>query len=143
MGVKGGKQGLFEEDNFTSPGYALRLNYTGVPGLRLSGSFYYCANTGSNADKSQTYDGLGKLPLRIYNFEGQYKNRYVEARASVLWGNLTNSNVVSSKNTKLSNKSPYSRITPVRGRHHQRGRLPRHGQEHRHRLDPDRRRRRQ
>lgn len=111
--VKGGKQGLFEEDNFTSPGYALRLNYTGVPGLRLSGSFYYCANTGSNADKSQTYDGLGKLPLRIYNFEGQYKNRYVEARASVLWGNLTNSNVVSSKNTKLSNKSPYSRITPV------------------------------
>ena len=111
--VKGGKQGLFEEDNFTSPGYALRLNYTGVPGLRLSGSFYYCANTGGNADKSQTYDGLGKLPLRIYNFEGQYKNRYVEARASVLWGNLTNSNVVSSKNTKLSNKSPYSRITPV------------------------------
>lgn len=111
--VKGGKQGLFEEDNFTSPGYALRLNYTGVPGLRLGGAFYYCANTGSNADKSQTYDGLGKLPLRIYNIEGQYKNRYLEARANLLWGNLTNSSVVSAKNTKLSNKSPYSRITPV------------------------------
>ena len=37
----------------------------------------------------------------------------MEARANCLWGNLTNSNVVSAKNTKLSNKSPYSRITPV------------------------------
>ena len=29
--VAGGKQGLFETDNFTSPGYAARLNYLGVP----------------------------------------------------------------------------------------------------------------
>ena len=45
--------------------------------------------------------------------EGQYRNRYVEARANALWGNLTNSQVISKKNTMLSNKSPYSRITPV------------------------------
>ena len=45
--------------------------------------------------------------------EGEYKNAYVEARANALWGNLTNSQVISKKNTQLSNKSPYSRITPV------------------------------
>lgn len=43
--VRGGKQGLFEGDNFTSPAYVARLNYTGVPGLRLGGSIYYCPNT--------------------------------------------------------------------------------------------------
>ena len=33
--VAGGKQGFFEEDNFTSPGYAFRVDYRGVPGLRV------------------------------------------------------------------------------------------------------------
>lgn len=107
------KQGIFEEENFTSPGYVAHLAWRGVPGLRLGGSFYYCRNIGSNADKSQTYKGLGTFPIRIYNVEGQYRNRYVEARANALWGNLTNSQVISQKNTMLSNKSPYSRITPV------------------------------
>ena len=48
--VRDGKQGLFEGDNFTSPAYVGRLNYTGVPGLRLGGAIYYCPNTGANAD---------------------------------------------------------------------------------------------
>jgi hypothetical protein len=30
-----------------------------------------------------------------------------------MWGNLTNSSVLSAKNGKLSNKSGYSRLTPV------------------------------
>lgn len=109
----GAKQGIFEEENFTSPGYVAHLAWRGVKGLRLGGSFYYCRNIGSNADKSQTYKGLGTFPVRIYNIEGEYKNAYVEARANALWGNLTNSQVISKKNTQLSNKSPYSRITPV------------------------------
>ena len=53
--VAGGKQGLFEVDNFTSPGYAFRLDNKGVPGLRVGGSFYYCADAGSNSDKLQDY----------------------------------------------------------------------------------------
>lgn len=109
----GGKQGIFEEENFTSPAYVARIDWRGVKGLRLGAAFYYCANVGDNSDKSQTYDGLGKLPVRIYNIDGQYKNKYVEARANCVWGNLTNSQVLSSKNTKLSSKSPYSRLTPV------------------------------
>ena len=34
--VAGGKQGIFEEDNFSSPAYVARLDYKGVPGLRHS-----------------------------------------------------------------------------------------------------------
>ncbi|MCR5313728.1 MAG: hypothetical protein K6E54_08855 [Bacteroidaceae bacterium] len=107
-----GKQGAFEEDNFTSPGYAARLDYKGVPGLRLGLSFYYCKNIGDNADKYQTYKSA-KLPLRIYNVEAQYKNSWVEARANYLLGSLTNSQIVSTTNTKQSNASPYTRTTPV------------------------------
>ena len=55
--VASGKQGLFEEDNFNSPGYVLRVDYRGVPGLRVGGSFYYCANTAGNSDKPNFYEG--------------------------------------------------------------------------------------
>jgi hypothetical protein len=109
----GAKQGKFEEDNFTNPAYVLRVDYRGVPGLRIGGSIYYCDNVGGNADKTQTYDGLGKMPVRIYNLDGQYKNKYVEARANMIYGSLTNSQVLSAKNGKLSNKSGYTRLTPV------------------------------
>ena len=109
----GAKQGIFEEENFTSPGYVARVNWRGMEGLRLGAAFYYCRNTGSNADKSQTYKGIGTFPVRIYNLEGEYRNRYFEVRANGLWGNLTNSDVMSKKNTTLSNASPYSRLTPI------------------------------
>ena len=35
------------------------------------------------------------------------------ARANMVYGNLGNSAKLSEANTKLSNKSPYSRITPI------------------------------
>ena len=70
--VGSGKQGIFEEENFTSPGYVARIDWRGVKGLRLGAAFYYCANTGDNADKSQTYDGLGKLPIRIHGLRTIY-----------------------------------------------------------------------
>ena len=110
--VGSGKQGMFEVDNFTSPGYTARLDWVGVPGLRLGGAFYYCANTCSNSDKSSTYEGK-KAPLRIWNIDAQYKNKYVEARMNYLAGSLTNSTLISSKNGKLSNKSGYTRVMPV------------------------------
>lgn len=69
--VQGGKQGIFEEDNFTSPAYTLRLNYNGVPGLRVGASFYYCANTAANSDKLVEYSF--RAPLRIYTVDAQYK----------------------------------------------------------------------
>ena len=34
--IASGKQGIFEEDNFTSPGYVASSGLQGVPGLRIA-----------------------------------------------------------------------------------------------------------
>lgn len=113
--VAGGKQGIFEEDNFTSPGYVARVDWRGVKGLRLGAAFYYCANTMDNAEKTHNFSTYtsGKAPLRLYNFDGQYRNRFIEARANVLWGSLTNSNAISKANNNPYKNSPYSKVMPV------------------------------
>ena len=111
--IAGGKQGLFEVDNFTSPGYVARLDYKGVPGLRVGGSFYYCHDAGANSDKVQDYAEIGSIPVRIYSADLQYKNKYVTVRGNMVYGNLGNSDGVTMVNKRLSNKSPYSRLTPV------------------------------
>jgi len=111
--VRKGKQGVFEGDNFTSPAYVARLNYTGVPGLRLGASIYYCPNTGANADKLITYDAIGKVPVTLYSFDAQFTNSYVTARANYLSGNVAHADQVGAINGKLSNKAGYSRLTPI------------------------------
>lgn len=111
--VRKGKQGFFEEDNFTSPGYVARLDYKGVPGLRVGASFYYCADAGANSDKYQTYSDIGSVPVRIYSGDFQYKNRYVTARGNIIYGHMSNSDGVTDANKRQSNASPYSKLTPV------------------------------
>ncbi len=103
--VAKGNQGIFEEDNFTSPGYAVRLDYVGLPGLRLGADFYYCADAAKNSDKTYKYSSIGKVPVRIYGLDTQYKNKYLTFRGNVLYGNMTNSAGVSS--VSLSNLSSY------------------------------------
>lgn len=103
--IAGGKQGLFETDNFTSPAYVARLDYKGVPGLRVGASFYYCADAGANADKTYKYSSVGKVPVRIYSADAQFKNRYVTARGNIIYGNMGNSAGVSG--VSLSNNSNY------------------------------------
>ena len=111
--VASGKQGIFEKDNFTSPAYVARLNYLGVPGLKVGGSFYFCNNTAANSDKHTEYNSIGKVPLRIYTADVQYKNKYVTARGNIVYGNLGNSKQLSDVNRRLSGLSPYSRLTPI------------------------------
>ena len=111
--VRKGKQGFFETDNFTSPGYVARLDYKGVPGLRVGSSFYYCKDAGSNSDKHQTYSDIGSVPVRIYSADLQYKNNYVTVRGNLIMGNMGNSDGVTDANKKQSNASPYSKLTPV------------------------------
>lgn len=111
--IAGGKQGFFEDDNFTSPGYVARLDWRGVPGLRTGVSFYYCNNAGANADKSQTYSSYGKIPVEIFTWDAQYKNKYLTARADLTYGHLGNSKAVNERNNRLPGASPYSRLTPV------------------------------
>ncbi len=112
--VQGGKQGLFETDNFTSPAYVVRLNYNGVPGLKVGGSVYYCNNVAANSDKLTEYARIGdNVPLWIYSADAQYKNKYVTARANMIYGNLSHSDALTSINATLSGLSPYTRTTPI------------------------------
>jgi len=103
-----GKQGLFEKDCFTSPAYVGRLDYSGVPGLRVGLSYYYCRDAASNADKPYKYtttrDGRFRVPVQLLTADAQYKNKLVTARANVIWGKVGNSTLVSK--VSLSNKSP-------------------------------------
>ncbi len=111
--IAGGKQGFFETDNFTSPGYVARIDYRGVKGLRSGVSFYYCHNAGANSDKSQTYASDGRIPVTMASWDGQYRNRYVTVRADVVYGHIGNTASVNGKNNKLPGASPYSRLLPV------------------------------
>lgn len=111
--IKGGKAGYFEADNFTSPGYAGRLDYTGLGGLRTGVSVYYCHDAGRNADKEQTYSAAGRVPVAVGTWDAQYAGRFVTARANVVWGYVGNAAAVSRANRLLSNKSPHSRLIPV------------------------------
>lgn len=109
----GAKQGIFEEENFTSPGYAGRIDYRGVRGLQIGGYIYYCNNIGANADKSAAYESIGKIPVYIYGMDAEYINRWVEARFNIMCGNLPKSAELTGINNKLSNKSPYTRQVPI------------------------------
>lgn len=111
--VGSANQGLFETDNFTSPGYVGRLDYKGVPGLRTGVSFYYCRDAGSNADKEQTYASAGRIPVAIFTWDADYRHRYFQVRADLTYGYVGNSAKLSAINRRLSNKSPYSRLVPV------------------------------
>ncbi len=103
--VADGKQGLFETDNFTSPAYTARLEYEGVPGLRLGTTYYFCNDVTANADKRYKYSSVGRSHLSILTADAQYRNKYVTARANVIWGQLENARAMSAVN--LSNKSNY------------------------------------
>ena len=103
--VADGKQGLFETDNFTSPAYTVRLDYEGVPGLRVGASFYFCNDATANSDKRYKYSSIDGARVSILSADAQYRNRYVTARANVIWGQLSNSQQISG--VSLSNKSNY------------------------------------
>lgn len=111
--ISAGKQGFFEADNFTSPAYVARLDYRGVPGLRVGLSGYYCRDAGSNSDKSQTYKSIGRIPVAIGTFDAQYVNRYVTARGNITYGYVGNAAALSAVNLTQSNKSPYTRLAPI------------------------------
>ena len=111
--IAGGKQGFFETDNFTSPGYVGRLDYSGLPGLRTGISFYYCHDAGRNSDKEHTYSEIGRIPVAIGTWDAQYRNKYITARANLTYGYVGNSAALSEVNRMLSNKSPYSRLIPI------------------------------
>ena len=110
--IKGGKQGLFETDNFTAPAYTLRLNWTGLPGLRLGASLFYNPNAGKNADKLITYSSLGKINILLYSFDATYTSKYMTARANFFSGNMPETRALTSANRSLGMGQPYSTPKP-------------------------------
>ena len=106
--VSDGKQGLFEEDCFSSPAYVGRVDYLGVKGLRLGLSAYYCADVTRNADKPYKYSSVGASALTILAADGQYKNRYLTARGHLIYGNLQNANAIGGVNVSNSGNSYHS-----------------------------------
>lgn len=110
--VKGGRQNLFELDNFTSPAWIARLDYVGVPGLRIGGSFYFINDAGGNADKLNTYTSLGKIPVRIWNIDGEYINKYLIIRGNVISGHVGHAAGITRINNSYSKLSPYGRKAP-------------------------------
>lgn len=108
-----GKTSIFEYDNFTSPAYVARVDYRGVPGLRVGGSWYFCNNIGANADKPTTYTSYGDIPVRIYTVDAQYINRFLTFRGNCIFGNLGKSDKLSQANLNLGNNSPYTRAVPI------------------------------
>lgn len=103
--VADGKQGIFESDNFTSPAYTARFDYEGVPGLRVGASYYFCNDATANADKRYKYSSIDGVRVNILSADAQCRNRYVTARANLLWGQITNSQKLSG--VSLSNLSKY------------------------------------
>lgn len=109
--VGGAKQGLFEQDIFTSPAFVGRLDYKGVPGLRVGGSFYWCADAGKNSNFPHYYSTF-KVPVRIYTADAQYMGRWVTARANIVHGNIGNT-VKLTRSTLGRTSAAYSGNTPV------------------------------
>lgn len=103
--VGSGKQGLFEVDNFKSPGYFGRLDWRGVAGLRVGASAYYCRDVTENADKAYKYSLVGGARLAIWSLDAQYANRYVTLRANYICGDLENAAKISA--VTLSSQSSY------------------------------------
>ena len=103
--VGNAKQGLFEQDLFTSPAYVSRLDYKGIKGLRIGGSFYYCNDLGKNTQYPHTFAAADNIPLTIYSIDGQYTSKWVTARANILEGRLGSAeNITQRMLSRTSNK---------------------------------------
>ena len=99
----------YDESNFSSPAYTLRLGYYGLKNFQMGAGIYYSPNTAHNsvfyADyKEYCQDNFGKLkktPVTIWYADAEYANDYVTVRGSYMQGNLGNPACLSSYYTDL------------------------------------------
>lgn len=84
-----------------------RLNYSGIRGLRIGGSFYY-NQTAKNSSKPSRNIGH-KFPVTIFTADAQYKspkNTFI-ARANMVYGNLGEAASLSEINRKSPKATGY------------------------------------
>lgn len=107
--VKEGKQGTFEIDNFSAPAVTARLEFSGVKGLRIGVSGYWCGKANKNADKPELYKG--DINVGILTGDVQYIGYGVVARANVDYGYISNTLMLNNANKNISSKSEYSKTS--------------------------------
>lgn len=107
--IKDGKQGAFETDNFSAPAVTARLEYSGVKGLRIGTSYYWCGNAGKNADKPEIYKD--KINIGIVTGDIQYTGYGWTVRANADYGFVSNTLMLNNANKNISSKSEYSKTS--------------------------------
>ncbi len=107
--IASGKQGMFEEDRFTSPAFAGRVNYKPQDKLRIGASVYY-NRTAKNASKPSKTSDL-QADVTIFTVDAQYKGRNLIARGNVVYGNLTDSYLLNRRIAQMSSNTGYMRTT--------------------------------
>lgn len=80
---------LFDSKHRAAPGYAARLDWLGIEGLRLGGSVYFQPNAKTGAPK-----GDGKC-CTYWSFDAEYDGRIILARACALGEHLGRSGLLS------------------------------------------------
>ncbi len=114
--VSDASQRLFEEDVFTAPAYVGRVNYNGIPGLRIGGSVYYLDDAGKNSRKPYYYTKY-KVDVLVYSADLEYKHKYFIVRGNYLQGEIGDYDKLTSANVGLLAKSGstelYSGKTPI------------------------------
>lgn len=108
--IKHGKQGIFETIKFTNPALVLRVENRNINNLKVGASLYYgksAANT-AKPEKMKHIDGA----VSIANFDFEYDDKRLVFRGNLVYGNLGDSEEISSINKNTSKNIQYPR-TPV------------------------------
>lgn len=111
------RQGLFEEDVFNCPAYVGRIDYRGVPGLRVGGSVYYLNDAGRNSTDDNYYVKF-KTSVLVLSADLEYKHKYLIARGNYTQGEIGNYDKLKASNIGYTStagygKELYSGNTPV------------------------------
>lgn len=105
------RQTQYETVKMNAPAFVLRVNNQSIKKLNLGASFYR-GNSAANSSKPEKMEHI-KGTVTIGTFDAVYKSKNLIFRGNVVYGDLTDSEEISTLNTNiLSRYSPYSR-TPV------------------------------
>lgn len=106
--VQPGFQNRFEMKNANDLAYVASVDYNLYPEMQIGASFYYGNTTGNRPKEDMSEAAI----LKIGSLHGIYERGPWIIRATGLYGNLSNSDLVSAANKRLSNNLNVKR-TPV------------------------------
>lgn len=95
-----GKQGKFETVKITNPAFVGKVDYTGITGL-TAGIGFYTGNSAGNRPKPEDMSGYSAT-VNVFSLHARYQSGPVILRGDYIKGTLTNSDIVSQRNARLS-----------------------------------------